>query len=390
MRKTVCRNKVLPAVALGLAAAVTTGRPATAAVQPDQPDTPEITVVQLGQRPGMVATLVNDHGLVAGAGIGIGSPREIVGFVWRDGTSVELPGSVPTAVNNQGHVVGAQFTAPAPQAFRWVDGVQTPLGFLGGTADSRFSTASDVNEAGQVVGASTTDSGEVHAFLWQDGAMTDLGTLGGGRSEAVAVNDRGQVVGVSRTAAGDDHAFLWQDGVMTDLGTLGGHSSTATDINNAGQIVGRASTPDGRQHAFLWTPGYLGQPGQMTDLQADASDSAATVKINESGQVLVDAVSDPDFVWANGSRTEIGPPYTTTLSRVINDRGQVVGASFGDSGMTAFRWSGRDTLGLTAPGVLSSDAFAANTRGDVVGTAEITEPDGTVRQHAVLWRILDG
>ena len=76
--------------------------------------------------------------------------------------------------------------APTPQ-FTIVN-----LGTLGGTDSS----AVDINAAGQVVGSSTTATGERHAFIWTTaGGMVDLGTLGGSRATPLRSTPLGQVVG---------------------------------------------------------------------------------------------------------------------------------------------------------------------------------------------------
>ena len=146
------------------------------------------------------------------------------------------------------------------RAFRWKDGVRTPLLALPGPPG--LSAASSwISSNGLIVGFS--ENGEidpylaapaVHAVLWQNDQVVDLKTLareGGYESLATAVNSRGQVVGFASNAASDPNslqfntqtrAFLWQSGVMQDLGTLGGSSDAeAFYINEQGQIIGQAS-----------------------------------------------------------------------------------------------------------------------------------------------------
>ncbi|MBD1804346.1 DUF3466 family protein [Microcoleus sp. FACHB-SPT15] len=119
------------------------------------------------------------------------------------------------------------------------------------------SSANDINNSGQVVGAFSVEIVDVNtnnnyeAFLWQDGTVIELGTLGGTNSEANAINDLGQVVGEAQTSSGDFHAFFW-DGAMQDLGTLANYtSSVAYGINNKGRVVGAATTSSGSSHAFV-------------------------------------------------------------------------------------------------------------------------------------------
>ena len=155
-------------------------------------------------------------------------------------------------VNSSGQVAGTVRASGVSNAAVWsvADGV-TDLGNLGGNG-----VGLDLNDAGQVTGASSALSGAFnHAFLTGPGGvgMVDLGTLGGSFSQGTAVNSSGQVTGLSYTFGdGPTHAFFYSNGGMTDLGTLGGSFSEGMGLNDSGFVVGRAMTAgDAQQHAFV-------------------------------------------------------------------------------------------------------------------------------------------
>lgn len=191
--------------------------------------------------------------------IGINDLGQIVGScnskltLWENDTVTGLGDYYGGAaeINESGQVVGS-FGAPGGgyHAFLWEDGIMTDLGGWN-------SGAADINERGQIVGHShtaTQTTWGAHAILWENGVMIDLGTLGDQDSSASGINDSGQIVGSSNM-----HAFIYDNGTMMDLNDLIDPDSgwvllgTATDINNAGQIVGSGRI-NNKDHAFLLTP----------------------------------------------------------------------------------------------------------------------------------------
>jgi probable HAF family extracellular repeat protein len=281
-----------------------------------------------------VAMAIDDRGTVCGMWTG-----PTGAFCWRDGTLTELqplPGDdnvFVEGINARGQAVGfSQSTVNfRRRAAVFVDSIARELTIPQATD----AAGADIDNAGDVVGAYVTRSGETMAYLFRHGEGRDLGTLGQTMrsSRAAGINNRRQIVGSSvidtPTPIGNfqTRAFLYQHGSMTVLATPAGFSSVASRINERGQAIGRierndASWEDSR--AALWDKDGL------KVLLDQASDARG---INKRGQV-VGAV----LTGSGGFFYEPGKPvrslndlidtsdgWNIVYAQAINERGQIVG-----------------------------------------------------------------
>ena len=229
----------------------------------------------LGETVGWAETAVHDPSCI--------SPQvlQFLPVVWGPGRdavhSLPLIGTdssgAATALNDRGQIVGisgacgiAVGGVSAAHAVIWENGIATEIKNPNGAP--YWNTPMMINQHGVVVGFVGTpgdSAGDVTlAFIWtRKEGFAFLPLLQGDiSSTATSVNERGQVVGYSNDAAGDLHAWIWQDGVTRNLNELvepnadlTGPIGLAFDINDAGQIIGTTTSPQAILHqAILVTP----------------------------------------------------------------------------------------------------------------------------------------
>lgn len=180
-----------------------------------------------------------------------------------------LPGGTGTTafgVNNAGWVVGQADDFGALVAFVYRDGVTTALPSLQGGWDAK---AVSVNSSGVIVGECRDQTGVFRAVMWtvdeQDvWTITDLGTFAPGDvgfGIATRINDAGQIVGYCTAESGFAyHGFLWDNGQKTDIGTLhysGNNAySQALGVSPNGDVVGFAyGVLQGPEHGLFLAVG---------------------------------------------------------------------------------------------------------------------------------------
>ena len=214
---------------------------------------------------------INEAGVVAGSS---DATRGSVAFTWTPAGGFVNYGNFNTAdaqqragfngINDTGGLVGTAYRLFSP--FKAIKATAGNLSVTEISPPGQFSTgmALAVNDAGTIVGYQNPGSGGAHAAIFDgNGGFQDLGALGLTDSQASDINQAGLIVG---HAFGDDgtgnflaKSFVYDNGTATDLLTLVAPGSGWTElfqangVNDLGQIVG-AGVFNGEIRGYVMTP----------------------------------------------------------------------------------------------------------------------------------------
>jgi probable HAF family extracellular repeat protein len=254
-----------------------------------------------------IAADVNDRGHAVG--YGDGKALNFRAISWKKGgpakalpplTGGALNGAA-SAINNAGDIVGYSGVPDGSSrnhATLWRDHLAFDLGALGSRVGQlqRNSRATDINEAGIIVGESELPGVDgVHAVRWDTPKrIVDLGTLpGANTSSAQAINLSGTVVGYSETSGVSRLAVAWSTGGIRALGLPPGHvGSEAWGVNDHDVVVGHSGASGVDRHAVVWfgldaAPALLDDlvDGGCVDAAGQAHRLTRAYAINNSGTI---------------------------------------------------------------------------------------------------------
>jgi probable HAF family extracellular repeat protein len=210
--------------------------------------------------------------------------------------------------NNRGQISGRNIVSEKDaqgvdqtfeRAIALENGLVTRLADLGGNGG----TAQSINGKGTIVGYLDTDgllNGEEKytATTWQLNAngqyvLKDLGTFGAEQARALDINNAGQIIGATNGGSGataTSNPFILRDGKFTSLGSLGGSTGTATEINEFGQVVGTSQIAAGTNRAYVWNAGVQSDLNSLLSAPLTVNGAAVTltsaVSINNFGDIV--------------------------------------------------------------------------------------------------------
>jgi len=243
-----------------------------------------------------------------------------------------------------------------------------------GITDAVFSTASAINNSGEVVGHYKSSTAGFGSFLWRaDSGLYDIGKEFSGHCFPEDINNAGQIVG---SVGG--RGFIWtpnQRGITVT--TPSDSRSSCQGINDLGQAVGIMKSAENSLLYGIFLCNARSAPLVLEDLLPPQEAPIDDVKIGNSGMVIGTKLAEKSseaFVWdaAHGMQPlgTLGGNYSAVKN--LNDLGNVVGSSTlqGDEVLRqGFVWNRSEGIksAVKIRSDLSSYPIAINNQNDIVG-----------------------
>lgn len=284
--------------------------------------------------------------------------------------------------------------------------IVTDLGLLPGAT---FSYAYGINNNGQIVGASGTNSAQT-GFLYSNGTLTPLHTDPMDSNwvsvaAGLSINDDGTIAGLGTyklAGATSNVAFLYTNGKPTRFPTPTPNSASITTpnaLNASGSVVGTELLPRGRTHPFLYNG--TSSTDIATKFSGYVPSAGGAFGINDGGDVVgAAALPAPNnliyngFLYDGNSVTRIGTLNSDLYSAAfgINIHRQVIGVSGGFNVYNAttghgFLYENGMLIPLGAPGKDNvAVPHAINGNGQIVGASGVdtVTPNG-VNSNAFIY-----
>lgn len=220
-----------------------------------------VTLPSLGGQVSFAAGIDDQGRIIGSSKTASGVAHAVIWSAQNEIIDLNIPGvsSQGQDINELGHVVGYRLTSANEwKAFLWTPETgAVDLGALGGLHSVPFG----MNNLDQVVGYSTTASGQWQPFFWDAGEMINLGSAGSAYGFASEINDAGNIVGGVKGANGVLVTTAWTvHGGTFELGAIGGLEnavSQANGINEQGDSAGRKLAATSDNGAFLQRRGDL-------------------------------------------------------------------------------------------------------------------------------------
>lgn len=270
--------------------------------------------------------------------------------------------------------------------------------------DGSGTQATDVNDAGQIVGNYMDAEFNARAVLWDaDGTAHPLGVPGQGDVYAYAINNAGQIVGSFLDYVNPVAGLIWNAAAPQQSAPLHDDPNvnvSPADINDAGVVVGAFGLP-AQSRAFVWSAdgGLVDYGVQDPDVEFQQARWSA---VNAAGKLVGHWNVHSSTVHATGG--QVGTPAVLslgamseeypTVATALNDAGTVVGVGLAaDVPQLVPVVFDEDGSFTEIPGaVLDQEngcASAINAEGVVVGSAGIGSASGCV-PGLKIWVYRDG